>query len=134
VLVTNTVLCLPARKNGKFPVTSRMSANCARWLKRAIVAADATVVVTWGGISLAALKRVEPHTLVLREAVGRLHPMLGRQLLPLYHPGHLARITGPEEQQRADIRCLTERLGDWRAAKGIPSAPIARDLRGQERK
>lgn len=120
VLVTNTVLCLPARKNGKFRVTSRMIANCSPWLERVIVAADAKVVVTWGGVALAALKRVEPHSLILREAVGKLNPWFGRQLLPLYHPGRLARLTRSEEQQRADILCLADLLGGWRAATTAP--------------
>jgi uracil-DNA glycosylase family 4 len=106
VLVTNTALCLPAKNAGKFPVKAPIARNCRPWLERLIVAADARVVVTWGAVALAGTRNVERHKLELREAVGRLHPWFGRQLLPLYHPGLLARKNRSTAQQLEDIACL----------------------------
>lgn len=106
VLVTNTALCLPAKNGGKFAVKAPIARNCRPWLERLIVAADARVVVTWGAVALLGTRNVERHTLELREAVGRLHPWFGRQLLPLYHPGLLARKNRSTAQQLEDISCL----------------------------
>jgi uracil-DNA glycosylase family 4 len=106
VLVTNTALCLPAKNAGKFTVKAPIARNCRPWLERLIVAADARVVVTWGGVALLGTRNVERHKLELREAVGRLHPWFGRLLLPLYHPGLLARKNRSTAQQLGDIACL----------------------------
>ncbi|MEI9937864.1 MAG: uracil-DNA glycosylase family protein [Pseudomonadota bacterium] len=106
VLVTNTSLCLPAKKAGKFPVQAVIARNCRPWLERLIVAAEARVVVTWGGVALAGTRNVERHKLELRESVGKLHPWFGRLLLPLYHPGLLARKNRSTAQQLEDISCL----------------------------
>ena len=106
VLVTNTALCLPTKKAGKFPVEAPIARNCRPWLERIIVAADARVVVTWGGVALLGTRNVERHKLELRESVGRLHPWFGRLLLPLYHPGLLARKNRSTAQQLEDISCL----------------------------
>lgn len=43
---------------------------------------------------------------------GRLHPWFGRQLLPLYHPGLLARKNRSVAQQLEDIACLKTVLGE----------------------
>lgn len=111
VLFSNAVLCLPAEEGGKHRVRRKQFDLCAPWLKRLIDDADARVVVTMGATPLRALKIIERHRLTLRTAVGTLHSWYGRQLLPLYHPGLLGRITRPAEQQRRDIRPLREFLG-----------------------
>ena len=89
-----------------FPVGTLIARNCRPWLERLIVAAEARVVVTWGGVALAGTRNVEPHKLELRESVGKLHPWFGRLLLPLYHPGLLARKNRSTVQQFEDISCL----------------------------
>ena len=106
VLVTNTALCLPSQKAGKFPVSAKMAKHCRPWLERIILAADARVVVTWGRVALLGTRNVERHKLELRESVGRLHPWFGRLLLPLYHPGLLARKNRSTAEQLEDISCL----------------------------
>jgi uracil-DNA glycosylase len=110
VLVTNTSLCLPAKKAGKFPVVASTARNCRPWLERIIAAAEARVVVTWGRVALAGTRNVERHNLELRDSVGKLHPWFGRLLLPLYHPGLLARKNRSTAQQLEDISCLKTAL------------------------
>lgn len=110
VLFTNAVLCLPARRNGRFPVRVEQMDLCGEWLNRLIVDADPLVVVTFGAHALRALDRVHPHRLRLREAVGQLHSWAGRRLLPLYHPGRLGRLSRTVEQQLADVAVLKSAL------------------------
>lgn len=117
VLVTNTALCLPAKKAGKFPVVTPLAKNCRPWLERFILAADARVVVTWGRVALRGVHHVEPHRLELRQAVGKLHPWFGRFLLPLYHPGLLARKNRSTAQQLDDISCLAGVLRNERPSR-----------------
>lgn len=114
VLVTNTALCLPAKKAGKFPVVTPLAQNCRPWLERFILAANARVVVTWGRVALRGTHHIEPHKLGLRQGVGKLHPWFGRLLLPLYHPGLLARKHRSTAQQLEDISCLAGVLRDYR--------------------
>jgi uracil-DNA glycosylase len=87
-------------------VVTSIARNCRPWLERFILAADARVVVTWGQVALRGTRHVEAHDLELRESVGRLHPWFGRLLLPLYHPGLLARKNRSTAQQLGDIACL----------------------------
>jgi len=111
VLFANAVLCLPAEDSGKHRVTRRQLDLCRPWLVRFIEDADVKVIVTMGATPLRALNHVERHRLTLRTAVGKLHPWFGRQLLPLYHPGLLGRVTRNGDQQRQDIRALRKFLG-----------------------
>lgn len=109
-LFTNTVLCLPAKKNGKYPVTAAIRKACRPWLVRLIDDLDPGVVVSVGGEALHALGQIERHGLKLKGAVGQLHRWYGRKLLPLYHPSRLGRVTRPAEKQRVDIRALAPYL------------------------
>src|SRR5262245_17909673 len=97
VLFTNSVLCLPAGRNGKHPVSSRLRDQCSPKLKRLICDLEPKVVVTFGAKALEAVSRVEPHGLSLKSSAGRPHSWFGRWLLPLYHPGRLGRIWRPED-------------------------------------
>ncbi|MFN2546087.1 MAG: uracil-DNA glycosylase family protein [Myxococcales bacterium] len=106
MLFTNAVLCLPAKSNGKFPVRTKQLDLCGGWLEQLIGLADPLVVVAFGAQALSALDRLHPHHLRLRQAAGRLHPWAGRQLLPLYHPGRLGRLSRTAEQQLADVAVL----------------------------
>ena len=111
LLFTNAALCLPSKRDGKYPVGKKQMDLCQPWLVRLIEDADVKVVVTMGATPLRALNRIERHRLVLRTGVGKLHPWFGRLLLPLYHAGLLGRVSRTAEQQRADIRPLREHLG-----------------------
>lgn len=114
VLFTNSVLCLPARRSKKYPVSARQLRRCGDWLGRFIETANPEVVIAFGRAALQALDRLEHHGLALRESAGKLHAWRERLLLPLYHPGLLGRITRPSERQKADIlvlRTILERPG-----------------------
>ncbi len=131
VLFTNVVLCLPRRQDGKHPVTAEQARQCQPWLERLIQEVNAEVVVTLGGQALQALNRIEKHKLALGTAVGRFHPWYRRQLLPLYHPSLLGRVSRSEKLQREDILVLRGYLDEKGAAEAChrggqlhsPSAP-----------
>ena len=78
VVFTNSVLCLPANRNGKFPVRHGQRMACLPWLRRLILDIDAKVVVTGGVHALNAVNRLERHPLKLRRQPElnhrRLHP------------------------------------------------------------
>lgn len=111
VLFTNAVLCLPARRNDKHPVSVKQVDACKPWLVRLIEDAEITIVVTMGATALRALNRIERHGLLLKQAAGRVHSWHGRKLLPLYHAGLLGRVSRNEAAQRADMRALRRHLG-----------------------
>ena len=111
VLFTNAVLCLPARRDNRHPVSIKQVDACKPWLVRLIEDAGIAIVVTMGATALRALNRIERHGLVLREAAGRVHSWHGLKLLPLYHAGVLGRMSRNEAAQRADMRILREHLG-----------------------
>jgi len=111
VLFTNAVLCLPARRNDRHPVSIRQVDACKPWLVRLLEDADISIVVTMGATALRALNRIERHGWVLKHAAGRIHGWYGRKLLPLYHAGLLGRVSRNEAAQRADMRALRHHLG-----------------------
>lgn len=110
VVCTNAVLCLPAGGAGKHPVTAAIRDACRPWMERLIELMDPIVVITFGGQPLVALGRIEKHGLQLRTSAGRLHKWNGRNLLPLYHPGRLGRISRRAERQKLDIEILLSQL------------------------
>ncbi|MEO7729692.1 MAG: uracil-DNA glycosylase family protein [Kofleriaceae bacterium] len=111
VLFTNAVLCLPARRNDRHPVSVKQVDTCKPWLVRLIEDAEITIVVTMGATALRALNRIERHGLVLKHAAGRVHAWHGVVLLPFYHAGLLGRISRNEAAQRVDMRALRRHLG-----------------------
>jgi DNA polymerase len=87
IFITNAALCNPRSETGANRKPAREEvANCSEFLRRQIEAVDASVVVTLGAVSLAALRAVEYHQLTLKENVGEVHAWHGRLLVPLYHP------------------------------------------------
>ena len=112
VLFTNAVLCLPKKKHGKFPVMAAQRKQCLPWLKKLIDDVQPVVVATLGGEALHAVKRIEKHRLILKTDAGRLHSWYGRQLLPLYHPGLLGRVTRTAVKQMRDARSLLK-FPEW---------------------
>ncbi len=108
VLITNSVLCLPAGTGGKFPVQAAMKMNCSVHLRRMIEEVAPKIVVTLGGAALAAVKMVEKHSLKLKDDVAQAVDWRERLLFPLYHPSMLGRVTRTEEQQVEDWRALEE--------------------------
>lgn len=107
--VTNAVLCLPLDARGRNrPPGAGEVANCSAWLAAAIAATDPAVVVPLGRTALAALERLAPHGLALREAVARPVPWEERWLFPLYHPGARSQAARAFDLQLDDWRRLGE--------------------------
>ena len=108
VLITNSVLCLPATTGGKYPVQAAMRKNCSVHLRRMIEEMAPKIVVTLGGAALYAVNLVAKHSLKLKDDVAQAVDWCGRLLFPLYHPSMLGRVTRPEEKQVEDWRALGE--------------------------
>ena len=110
LFVTNSVLCLPAQKNGKYPVTSLQQTNCERILRRMIDVFNPAVVCPLGTKALVATARLEKHGhSKMATAVAKPTQWYGRTLFPLYHTSGQARNTRngrPEHKQREDWRSL----------------------------
>jgi uracil-DNA glycosylase len=106
VVITNAVLCLPAFRKGKYPVSRRQLEKCLPWLERLITDVDPTVVVTCGRQALKAVNRLEAHGLTLGQHAGQPRRWFGRSLLPLYHPGGLGRANRSPDKQLSDIEAL----------------------------
>ena len=122
IFITNAVLCNPRKPSGanRKPTTLEV-ANCSAFLSRQIELIDARVVVTLGAVSLAALNRIEYHSLSLKEAVGQIHEWNGRLLVPLYHPS---------PQVLASHRREREQLRDYTAiARALRSVALSREHR-----
>ena len=113
VMITNAVLCLPAREGDKFPVKPSVRKACSGNLRTFIEKVDPLVVVTVGGAALGALKGIERHHLALSKDFGRPHQWFDRVLCPLYHTSMPAR-NGPkgrrDDNQKADYRKLRRYL------------------------
>jgi uracil-DNA glycosylase family 4 len=112
LFLTNSVLCLPRSKNGKFPVTSKQMAHCSRWLKQMIDNFQPKIVCTIGGTALLAATRIDQHRRRrLLDGVGEPIKWYGRVLYPLYHTARLARKPPngrSDDLQRADWRKLRQ--------------------------
>lgn len=107
VFVTNAVLCNPldAAGRNRRPKVSEV-ASCAGFLRRQIETVQPDVVVALGTVGLDALRRMEAHSLTLREGCGRSIEWMGRRLVPLYHPGRRALVHRDDVSQREDWRRL----------------------------
>lgn len=110
VLISNAVLCNPRKANGRNdrPTAAEIE-RCSEYCRALLALMRPQVVVTLGNVALAALARIAPHALRLREHVGRLWPWNSTYLFPLYHPSPQVVIapTGrPLAQQEEDFRRL----------------------------
>ena len=107
IFVTNAVLCNPRDACGRNRAPSRAElAACQGFLARQLAIVDPPIVAPLGAVALAALGRLAPHGLTLREAVGRPYPWQGRLLVPLYHPGPRAQLHRPFARQCDDFAAL----------------------------
>lgn len=104
IFVTNAVLCNPRTaddcQNAK-PTRSEIQ-NCSAFLRRLIDLLDPPIVATLGGTALAAVRLIERHDLILREAVGCPHAWYERRLVPLYHPAQ--RVLNTQRSFTAQLR------------------------------
>lgn len=114
IFVTNAALCLPldARGRNRRPAAGEIAA-CSAWLRKTIALVKPPLVVALGATALAALARIEPHGLTLREHVAKVVPWHGAGLTALYHPGARSQVHRPWPLQ----------VEDWRALRAILRAP-----------
>lgn len=114
LFVTNSVLCLPAPRNGKYPVSITQMKNCSKRLRELIDTFRPLIVCPLGTKALKAAALTEDHGLrKMADAVGRQLSWYGRILYPLYHTSSQARNPRNgrvEDLQRADWRRLRELL------------------------
>ena len=109
IFFTNAALCNPRTMSGANRAPTRLEvANCSDFLRRQIEIIDPRVVVTLGAVSLAALKSIEYHELILKEAAGKIFKWQERLLVPLYHPS---------PQVLASHRREAAQLADYMALK-----------------
>jgi uracil-DNA glycosylase family 4 len=109
IFFTNAALCNPRTPSGanRTP-TRREVANCSDFLRRQIEIVDPRIVVTLGAVSLAALKSIEYHELILKADAGKIFKWNGRLLVPLYHPS--PQVLASHRREAAQLR-------DYRALK-----------------
>jgi uracil-DNA glycosylase family 4 len=118
LFITNAVLCNPRTETGanRRPTSSEIK-NCSEYLRRQVRLIDPRVVITLGGVALAALSAVEPHTFTLKSDAGRVREWDGRLLVPLYHPSpQVLASHRREEAQMRDYRAVAEALARTRTA------------------
>lgn len=112
--VTNSVLCLPVGKDGKFTIRGAQRKLCASLIRDQIRVLDPAVVVPVGGAALEATRRLESHPYRrMLDAVARPVRWSGRWLYPLFHTSMLARNARggrKEDDQRRDWRLLRDFL------------------------
>jgi uracil-DNA glycosylase family 4 len=103
VFVTNAALCVPldTRGRNRRPAAGEIAA-CSRWLGETIALVKPPLVVALGATALAALARIEPHGLTLREHVAKVVPWHGAGLTALYHPGARSQVHRPWPLQVED--------------------------------
>jgi len=110
LFVTNSVLCLPVRKNEKHPVTAAQRENCSERLRELIDFFHPLIVCPLGTQALKATALIDDHGFrSMAVAVATQRSWYGRILFPLYHTSSQARnpYNGrTEERQRADWRRL----------------------------
>ena len=111
VLFTNSVLCLPAGRGGKYPVKAAMRKRCAVNLRRLIEEVKPRIVVTLGAKALEAVNGIEHHPFrSMGAGVAQSYPWCGRVLFPLFHTSALGRRNRSAPDQRADWQALKQLL------------------------
>lgn len=108
IFITSAALCNPRSTTGanRRPTSAELG-NCSDFLRRTIELIDPRVIVTLGGVALAALKSIERHQFTLRDDAAKLRTWNGRTLIPLYHPSPQVLITSRDERaQRRDYQVV----------------------------
>jgi DNA polymerase len=112
VFITNTVLCSPRKPSGANDKPSRSEIrNCSGFLRRQIELINPPVIATLGAVALDALKMIEAHDYLLRDAAAKILRWNGRLLVPLYHPSPQVIITvRPLDRQKRDFRSILKAI------------------------
>jgi uracil-DNA glycosylase family 4 len=112
LFITNSVLCLPEYRKGKYSVTAKLRSNCKNNLIRLIEEFAPIIVCPLGTVALAATKSIDNHNYNrMKDAVAQKTIWFNRILFPLYHTSVLARNKRngrPEDLQREDWRKLNK--------------------------
>ena len=122
IFITSAALCNPRTASGvNRKPTSTEVANCSGFLKRTIELVDPLVIVTLGSVALEALKRIQYHDFILKEAIGKIHRWNGWLLVPLYHPSPQVLASHRREaQQLTDYKVVAEAVRKANAAQSSP--------------
>ena len=122
IFITSAALCNPRTESGANRKPSKRELkNCSDFLRRTLAMVNPALVVTLGSVALDALKSIEPHDLILKEAAASIQRWNGRVLVPIYHPS---------PQVLASHRREAEQLRDYKVvAQAIKSLsrPSAKD-------
>ena len=125
--VTNSVLCLPAAKGGKFPISGTQRKLCGSLIRDQIRILDPAVVVPVGSAALLATRRLEGHPYRrMGDAVARPLRWSGRWLFPLFHTSMLAR-NGRGGRTAGDQRRDWRSLRAFLVAQGITVPSCQKD-------
>jgi uracil-DNA glycosylase family 4 len=111
IFVTNAVLCNPRNElgNNATPCNNEIQ-NCSNFLRQQIDLIDPCIVVSMGATALSALSLIEPHNLMLKNAVRTENKWYGRVLIPVYHPGQRAMLHRSFANQSSDYRFIAEKM------------------------
>lgn len=116
VFITNAVLCNPRGQDGcNDKPTSREIAMCSQFLASTVDIVDPDLVIALGAAALAALSRIESHSLTLRAHIAQPIPWYGRLLAPLYHPSPRTRVFRNQDEQVADLFACLQAASTYRA-------------------
>jgi DNA polymerase len=120
IFITSAALCNPRNPSGTNRKPSRTELeNCASFLHRTIELINPRVVVTLGSVALEALKRIQSHDLILKEAVGSIFEWDGRLLVPIYHPSPQVLASHRREQaQLQDYQLVRKAVDSPQCAVG----------------
>lgn len=109
--ITNSVLCLPKRKNKNYLVTSKQIRLCLPHLIMQIETYNPKIVCTLGSVALNAIRKIEDHGYkTIKDCVAKKINWFNRILFPLFHTSLRARFgtTGRSE----DLQ-----MQDWKELK-----------------
>jgi len=120
IFITSAALCNPRNPAGTNRKPSKTELeNCASFLRRTVELIDPRVVVTLGSVALEALKRIQSHNLILKDAVGSIHEWNGRLLVPIYHPSPQVLASHRREQaQLQDYKLVRQAVESHQRAVG----------------
>ena len=126
LFVTNSVLCLPAGKAGKFPVSALQRNNCLPNLVQFIDTFSPLIVCPMGTKALLATGGISGHGLrTMAKAAAKPLNWYGRILFPLFHTSAQARNPRngrPESEQRRDwreLRAIWEQISVQQGSKQL---------------
>jgi uracil-DNA glycosylase len=128
IFITSAALCNPRGASGanRRPTTQELR-NCSSFLQRTIELVNPEIIVTLGGVALAALKRLHDHPFTLRDDVAKVRQWNSRRLIPLYHPSPQVLITSRDaNQQVRDYKVVKRAVGENKGDNKAASPPALR--------